>query len=341
MSKTSKSKPAKRHSKSTAKKISSKRDTARKETKPTQLATAPKLHKLLAQAGFGSRLEMEALIAEGQITVNNVTAHVGQRIYPGDNIALRGKLLKIGTMPSKPRVIVYHKPAGELVTHDDPQNRPTVFRTLPRLRESKWVSIGRLDLNTEGLLLLTNSGELANLLMHPRFGFERTYAARVLGALSNNEQQKLLNGVKLKDGIAKFNSIAQAGGKGANCWYHVKISEGRNREVRRIFESLGHAVSRLIRIQYGPITLPRYLRRGKWIELKQPALQDLLVKVGMSEYQKETAPQQQKSKPKRTNSSKRSKLIQQQFSTKNSKKKDKNKPKSGARKTKRNNTKSR
>lgn len=257
-------------------------------------AVAPKIHKVLAQAGLGSRLEMEGLIAQGSVTVNHETAHIGQRIYPNDAIRIHGRLLKLNTHPPKPRVILYHKPTGELVTHDDPQNRPTVFRSLPRLRHGKWLSVGRLDLNTEGLLLFTNSGELANLLMHPRFGLERTYAARVLGALSDAEQHSLVKGIKLEDGPAQFNSIIPAGGEGANCWYHVTISEGRNREVRRMFESLGRAVSRLIRIQYGSIALPRYLRRGQWVEMAPNALKDLLKEAGMPEPQKEAPPTQQR-----------------------------------------------
>jgi len=169
--------------------------------------------------------------------------------------------------PPPPRVIAYHKPVGEVVTHDDPQNRPTVFRRLPRLHQGKWQSVGRLDLNTEGLLLFTNSGELANKLMHPRFGLEREYAVRVLGALSNEEKQMLLDGVRLDDGIAQFGSIEDGGGEGSNCWYRVTISEGRNREVRRMLEAVGHAVSRLIRIRYGAMVLPRGSKRGAWMEL--------------------------------------------------------------------------
>ena len=181
------------------------------------------------------------------------------------------------------RVIAYHKPVGEVVTHSDPQNRPTVFRTLPRLAQGKWLSVGRLDLNTEGLLLITNSGELANRLMHPRFGLEREYAARVLGALDEAEQQRLLEGVRLDDGPARFERIeAEKGGDGANQWYRVTIAEGRNREVRRIFEAVGRAVSRLIRIRYGAMTLPRGLRRGHWMELGARELAALAAAAGMS-----------------------------------------------------------
>lgn len=215
------------------------------------LPETPKLHKVLAQAGLGSRLEMEQLILQGRISVNAEPAHVGQRIQFGDTVKVNGKPIRVQISPPPPRIIAYHKPAGEVVTHDDPQNRPTVFRRLPRLFHGKWQSVGRLDLNTEGLLLLTSSGELANKLMHPRFGLEREYAVRVLGALNNEEKKRLLEGVTLDDGVAQFGSIEAGGGEGANCWYKVTISEGRNREVRRMFEAVGHAVSRLIRIRYG------------------------------------------------------------------------------------------
>ena len=230
----------------------------------------PKLHKVLAQAGLGSRLEMEQLILQGRISVNNQPAHVGQRIQFGDQVKVNGRPIKLRIAPPPARVLAYHKPVGEVVTHDDPQNRPTVFGKLPRLLpgQGKWQSVGRLDLNTEGLLLFTNSGELANRLMHPRFGLQREYAVRVLGALSDEEKQRLLDGVQLDDGVAQFGSIKEEGlGEGANQWYRVTISEGRNREVRRMVESVGHAVSRLIRIRYGAMLLPRGLRRGSWMEL--------------------------------------------------------------------------
>jgi 23S rRNA pseudouridine2605 synthase len=242
---------------------------------------APKLHKVLAQAGLGSRLEMERLITEGRITVNHSPAHVGQRICHGDTIRIDGKPVRLRVDAATPRVLVYHKPAGEVVTHDDPQNRPTVFRTLPRLPQGKWQAVGRLDINTEGLLLITSSGELANRLMHPRFGLQREYAARVLGALTEEEKQRLLAGVELEDGPAQFDSIEEGGGEGANCWYRVTIGEGRNREVRRMFEALGHAVSRLIRIRYGRMHLPRGLRRGKWMELAPRDIQALQDLTGM------------------------------------------------------------
>ena len=244
-------------------------------------AESPKLHKVLAQAGMGSRLEMEQLILEGRISVNGEPAHVGQRIQLGDVIRVNGKQVRVRMTPPPPRVLAYHKPAGEVVSHDDPQNRPSVFRRLPRLYQSKWQSVGRLDLNTEGLLLLTDSGELANRLMHPRFGLQREYAVRVLGALSNEEKQRLLDGVRLDDGMAQFASIEDGGGEGANCWYRVTIGEGRNREVRRMFEAVGHAVSRLIRIRYGAMMLPRGLKRGVWVELDQQDIDRLTKAAGM------------------------------------------------------------
>ncbi len=243
-------------------------------------AETPKLHKVLAQAGMGSRLEMEQMIMEGRITVNNEPAHIGQRIQFGDHVKVNGKPIKFRIEAPPARVIAYHKPAGEVVTHDDPQNRPTVFRRLPKLFQGKWQSVGRLDLNTEGLLLFTSSGQLANNLMHPRFGLEREYAVRVLGSLSREEKQRLLEGVKLDDGMAQFGSIEEGGGEGSNCWYRVTISEGRNREVRRMLEAVGHAVSRLIRIRYGAMVLPRGLRRGAWMELDAPDIQLLMQAAG-------------------------------------------------------------
>ena len=236
----------------------------------------PKLHKVLAQAGMGSRLEMEQLIMEGRISVNNEPAHIGQRIQYSDHVKVNGKPIRFRIEAPPTRVIAYHKPAGEVVTHDDPQNRPTVFRKLPKLHQGKWQSVGRLDLNTEGLLLFSSSGDLANNLMHPRFGLEREYAVRVLGKLNKEEKQKLLDGVQLEDGLAQFGSIEDGGGEGANCWYRVTISEGRNREVRRMFESVGHAVSRLIRIRYGAMMLPRGLKRGAWMELGETDIRALI-----------------------------------------------------------------
>lgn len=254
-----------------------------------------KLHKALAQSGFGSRFEMEQWIAAGRVAVNGEVAHTGQRISASDRVAIDGRAVRLRAGSPAARVLAYHKPVGEVVTHDDPQGRPTVFRALPRLPASqgKWQSVGRLDLNTEGLLLFTNSGALANQLMHPRFGLEREYAVRVLGALSDEEQQRLLDGVMLDDGEARFNSITAEGtsDESANQWYRVSISEGRNREVRRMIESLGHAVSRLIRIRYGAVRLPRGLRRGSFIELSAAEVRALARASGADDAVLRAAPQ--------------------------------------------------
>jgi 23S rRNA pseudouridine2605 synthase len=230
---------------------------------------APKLHKVLAQSGIGSRRDMEDLIADGHVMVNGETAHVGQRVSFGDQVKVNGKPVRLRIVPPPPRIIAYHKPVGEIVTHDDPQNRPTVFRRLPRLQQGKWQSVGRLDINTEGLLLFTNSGELANQLMHPRFGVEREYAVRLLGTLSAEAKAKLLAGVEIEGQTASFRSIEEGGGDGANHWYRVVITEGRNREVRKLFDTVGLTVSRLIRIRYGTVVLPLGLKRGVWVDLEE------------------------------------------------------------------------
>ncbi len=230
---------------------------------------APKLHKVLAQSGIGSRRDMEQLIEDGHVTVNDEPAHVGQRISFGDRIKVNGKPVRVRIVPPPPRIIAYHKPVGEVVTHDDPENRPTVFRRLPRLQQGKWQSVGRLDINTEGLLLFTTSGELANQLMHPRFGVEREYAVRVLGMLDEEAKAKLLGGVTIEGQTASFKSIEDGGGEGANHWYRVVITEGRNREVRKLFAAVELTVSRLIRIRYGTVVLPRGLKRGVWVDLEE------------------------------------------------------------------------
>ena len=234
---------------------------------------APKLQKVLAQAGVGSRRDMEQMIADGQITVNGHPAHVGQRISLGDQISVGGKPIRFSIVPPSPRILAYHKPAGEVVTHDDPQQRPTVFRRLPRLAKGKWQSVGRLDLNTEGLLLFTNSGDLANQLMHPRFGVEREYAVRVLGTLEPEAKAKLLAGVQIDGQMASFKSVDEGGGEGVNRWYRVVITEGRYREVRKLFDAVGLTVSRLIRIRYGTVVLPRGLKRGMWVDLSTQDVQ--------------------------------------------------------------------
>ena len=242
---------------------------------------APKLQKVLAQAGVGSRRDIEQMIEEGRIEVNDQVAHIGQRISHGDRVKVAGKPIRIRIAPPAARILAYHKPVGEVVTHDDPQGRPTVFRRLPRLQNGKWMSVGRLDLNTEGLLLFTNSGELANQLMHPRFGVEREYAVRVLGSLDDAARERLLTGVEIEGQSASFVSISNGLGEGVNQWYRVVITEGRNREVRKLFDAVGLTVNRLIRVRYGAIVLPRGLRRGVWAELGESDVRAVKSLAGM------------------------------------------------------------
>lgn len=242
---------------------------------------APKLHKVLAEGGLGSRRDMEELIIAGRVSVNGEPAHIGQRILPTDQVRINGKLLQRKVSNKPPRVLVYHKPAGEIVSNSDPEGRATVFDRLPNMKAAKWLAVGRLDFNTEGLLLFTTSGDLANRLMHPRYGIEREYAVRTLGELEEGMRQKLLAGVELEDGVAQFSKIADGGGEGANRWYRVTITEGRNREVRRMFEAVGLTVSRLIRTRYGVMTLPHGLKRGRWEELEENAVRGLLAVSGL------------------------------------------------------------
>ncbi len=242
---------------------------------------APKLHKVLAEAGLGSRRDMEELIVAGRVSVNGEPAHIGQRILPTDQVRINGKLVVRKVAKKAPRVLIYHKPAGEIVSMHDPEGRASVFASLPTMKVGKWLAVGRLDYNTEGLLLFTTSGDLANRLMHPRYGIEREYAVRTLGELEEGMRQKLLAGVELEDGLAQFSKIADGGGEGVNKWYRVIIGEGRNREVRRMFEAVGLTVSRLIRTRYGALTLPSSLRRGRWEELPEEAVRGLLKLSGL------------------------------------------------------------
>ena len=244
-------------------------------------AVTPKLHKVLADAGIGSRREMEELIVAGRVSVNGEPAHIGQRVGPNDQVRVNGRPITRPNATKPPRIILYHKPAGEIVSHDDPAGRATVFARLPKMKVGKWLSVGRLDLNTEGLLILTTSGDLANRLMHPRYGAEREYAVRVLGELAEDQQKQLLKGVQLDDGMAKFGSFEFLGGEGSNRWYRVTLNEGRNREVRRMFEAAGVTVSRLIRTRFGEIVLPRNLRRGRWEELDGSLVTALMVQLGL------------------------------------------------------------
>ena len=224
---------------------------------------------MLAAAGLGSRREIETWIEAGRVAVNGKVAHLGDRAVPGDVILVDGKPV-VRPETSQPRVLLYHKPVGELVTRSDPQGRKTVFEQLP---PGRWVAVGRLDLNSSGLLLLTDSGELANRLMHPRYGLEREYVARIRGTLQSYEEKKLLQGIDLDGVPARFESVrSDRASEGTNQWYRVVLKEGRNREVRRLFEALGHPVSRLVRVRYGPLELPADLAPGRWLELRNPVI---------------------------------------------------------------------
>lgn len=230
--------------------------------------SSERLQKILSQAGFGSRREMERWIEAGHVFVNGARATLGDSASVDDKISVKGKLianpLKI---EQKTRILLYHKPVGEISSRSDPKHDKTVFDNLPYLKRGRWVQVGRLDINTSGLLLFTNDGELANRLMHPKYELEREYAVRVHGQVSPDAIKNLTKGVLLDDGMAKFKKIEFRGGEGSNSWYHVVLSEGKNREVRRLWESQGIEVSRLIRIRYGKLYMPRSLARGRSVEL--------------------------------------------------------------------------
>ncbi len=243
-----------------------------------------RLQKILAQAGYGSRREIETWISQGQIVVNGKPATLGDRVRPSDKIKLNGQLIPAARLSYKERrLIIYHKPAGQVTTRHDPEGRPTVFDQLPRLRGGRWVAVGRLDINTSGLLLFTTDGQLANTLMHPRHGIEREYAVRVLGEVTAEMVQRLKQGVMLDDTLAKAEEVKIGGGEGANRWYNITLKEGRNREVRRLWESLGVKVNRLIRVRFGCLTLPRDLRAGSHLELTEQQMAPLVNLMPMAE----------------------------------------------------------
>ena len=241
-----------------------------------------KLQKVLARAGVGSRREMETVISEGRVSVNGKVATLGDRVEAKDVIRVDGHQISVPTLNDVIcRVLAYHKPEGEVCTRHDPEGRPTVFDRLPRIKDSRWVAVGRLDVNTSGLLLFTTDGELANRLMHPSHEVEREYAVRVFGEVTEGMLQKLRRGVQLEDGPAKFDKITAGGGEGLNQWFNVTLCEGRNREVRRLWESLEVQVSRLMRIRYGDIKLDKTLPRGGWAELELPQVNYLRKMVGL------------------------------------------------------------
>jgi 23S rRNA pseudouridine2605 synthase len=236
-----------------------------------------KIQKILANAGLGSRRQIETWISDKRISINGVIAKLGDRIEGTERVAVDGREVKLlRNVSKKSRILLYHKPEGEICSRSDPEGRPTVFDHLPLLRNGRWISVGRLDFNTSGILLLTNDGELANQLMHPSSEIEREYAVRIIGEVPPSMLTKFRKGIKLEDGYAVFNTVADAGGEGRNHWYHVMVKEGRNRLVRRVWESQGMTVSRLIRIRFGSLHLPREVRRGKWTELEPEEVMEFI-----------------------------------------------------------------
>lgn len=227
-----------------------------------------RLHKILSQAGLGSRREMERWIEQGLVHVNGKQATLGDVVSAEDKISVRGRIIANPLqIEQKTRILLYNKPVGEISSRSDPMHKKTVFDHLPRLKQGRWIQVGRLDINTSGLLIFTNNGALANRLMHPKYAYEREYAVRIHGQVTPEMVKNLQHGVELDDGFARFKRVECRGGEGANVWYHVVLSEGRNREVRRLWQSQGLEVSRLIRVRYGPLRMPRSLARGKYEEL--------------------------------------------------------------------------
>jgi len=235
-----------------------------------------RLQKVLAREGLGSRREIEQWIQDGRVQVNGRVAELGDRISLHDRVKVDRRPVKISKDEISTRVIMYHKPVGEICTRSDPEGRKTVFESLPKIKSARWISVGRLDINTSGLLLFTNDGELANQLMHPSQNIEREYAVRILGKVDEALLKRLTQGVQLDDGSARFEHIVYSGGEGANHWYHVVVVEGRNRIVRRIWESQGVTVSRLMRVRYGPIFLEKSLRPGHYQEVPEKTLKKLV-----------------------------------------------------------------
>ncbi len=244
------------------------------------MVDAQRLHKVLSQAGLGSRREMERWIETGSVTVNGGIAKLGDTVTANDKINVQGRFIKNPLAKvTKTRILLYHKPIGEISSNKDPKHTKTVFDNLPKITSGRWIQVGRLDINTSGLLIFTNDGELANKLMHPSNNFEREYAVRVYGEVSKEALKNLQNGVQLDDGIAKFKSVKYSGGEGVNSWYHVVLTEGRNREVRRLWNSQGLEVSRLIRIRYGSLHMPRSLARGEYQELESVEVDKFLAAI--------------------------------------------------------------
>jgi len=242
-----------------------------------------RIQKMLAQSGVGSRREIEKAIIEKRISVNNILAEIGQSVSYKDRIIFDGKLINLNSNISLPRILIYNKPEGEIVSESDPKGRATVFDHLPQIKNAKWISIGRLDFNTSGLLIFTSYGEFANRLMHPRYEIEREYSVRVLGELTDNQISQLRAGIRLEDGLARFEQISLKGGEGSNHWYQVILKEGRNREVRRLFEFFNITVSRLMRVRFGGIALPTNLKKRSYIELSEKEVLNTLSKFNVND----------------------------------------------------------
>jgi len=247
-----------------------------------------KLQKVIARSGHASRRESERLIAQGRIKIDKRVAQLGDRVAGAERIYLDDKELFIAWQKPKQRVLVYHKPPGEICSRNDPEHPNTIFDNLPSLKVGRWISVGRLDINTSGLILLTNDGELANKLMHPSSEIEREYAVRVLGEVTDDDIAQLKEGVALDDGMAHFDKVSYVGGQGANHWYHVTLKEGRNREVRRMWESDGITVSRLSRVRYGLVKLPRWQKIGRWEDMEEKDMMALYESVGLHVIKPET-----------------------------------------------------
>jgi 23S rRNA pseudouridine2605 synthase len=271
-----------------ATKPSADRPSAKPSHKPAAKApphpeSGERVQKILARGGVASRREIEKWIAEGRLKINGITATLGTRLHTGDHLQINDRVINWEKFAEQPtRVLLYHKPTGEVVTRRDPEGRPIVFRRLPQLATGRWIAVGRLDINTSGLLLLTNNGELANRLMHPSTEVEREYAVRILGHVSDTTLATLQEGVQLEDGLAKFDQIYFSGGEGANKWYNVIVTEGRNRLVRRLWESQNVVVSRLMRVRYGPVVLPDSLRTGAVYEINEKEQQLLFEFAGLA-----------------------------------------------------------
>lgn len=259
-----------------------------------------KLQKVLARAGLGSRREIERWIGDGRVEVNGLVAKLGDRVLEDDNVKVDGRKVKLTpTADKKRRVLLYNKPEGEICSRNDPEGRRSVFDRLPKLKGERWISIGRLDFNTAGLLLFTTDGDLANGLMHPSANIEREYAVRVMGNVDDDACQRMVDGVLLDDGMARFTDIQPGGGEGINRWYYVVIMEGRNREVRRLWESQGYTVSRLKRVRFGNVFIPSKVKQGQWTELSQKEVDDLSRLAGIEKKETRSLTRDEKSKMER------------------------------------------